>query len=136
MKNFIEFSEELNNILLNTPKLLEKTNSDDDLISKIESTIKCAEHYKHSYFWNSASSADNRRRNEKKFKENYPNFEFKFDENKYNVNFSYSESAKNVYFSLEILKNGKKSNITSLKNILKKLTDKKEMRKEKIKKIL
>lgn len=83
-----------------------------------------------TYFWNSANNASSRINNEKKHKHTVENFlkqiGFVIIENdekvfaklkELEVKFYYSESCKNVYKSLEIWKNGKKSNITSLRKL-------------------
>jgi hypothetical protein len=134
LKNFIKFNESLHNDLLNITTPINKYNTENkELITKLQYTITCAEKYKHSFFWHSSTSASQRRSNENKFTDLYKDYEFKYNGDNYEVKFSYSESAHNVYFSLNIYKNGSKSNITVIKNILKKLTDLKEIRKEKIK---
>ena len=92
-----------------------------DLLPKLQKTIICAETYKNVYFWHPESNADGRRRKEKKFAETYQDYEFEYGGNKFEVKYSYSETTGHIYFSLNIYKNGKKSNITSIKNILKKI---------------
>jgi len=109
IKNWVHFNEDYHNIF------------DDDLLSKLKKTIECAEKYKNTFYWHPDTSADGRRRKEKKFAENYQDYEFEYQGNKFEVKYSYSETSGHVYFSLGVYKNGKKSNITSIKNIVKKI---------------
>ncbi len=85
-----------------------------------------------TYFWNSATNAANRRRNEERNLATVENFlksiglQVSTDSGKVvassddlEVRFYYSESCKNVYKSLEIYRNGKRSNITQLRKLYK-----------------
>lgn len=85
-----------------------------------------------TYFWNSASNASSRRRNEERNLSTVENFlksiglQVTADSSKViassdnlEVRFYYSESCKNVYKSLEVYKNGKRSNITQLRKLYK-----------------
>ncbi len=87
--------------------------------NEIKRIIDTHEKYKKSYFWKPASSADNRRRNERKFIENNPPLCFIKGEKRIEVSMNYSESCKNVYYRLTVLINGEVSNITAVKNLLK-----------------
>lgn len=109
IKNWDHFNEDYHNIF------------DDDLLSKLKKTIECAEKYKNVYFWHPESNADGRRRKERKFAETYQDYEFEYGGNKFEVKYSYSETSGHIYFSLDVYKNEQKSNITPIKNIVKKL---------------
>ena len=107
MKKYIDFI---------TEKFLPK-DFDQELTNKLKTTIDCAEKYRGSYYWHPASSSNNRRANEEKFKKNYEDYTFEYKGDKYEVNYEYRESAKNVYFKLSIYKNDIKTNLTVIKNI-------------------
>ena len=96
---------------------------------KLESTLPYILEAK-TFYWTPGSSASSRRANEKKrMKEVYEFFEkkgFEVSEENGNVTaegkgitvmFSYKESCQNVYKNILIARNGKKSNITALKNL-------------------
>lgn len=84
-----------------------------------------------TYFWNSGSSASNRRNNEKRKTDEVFSFlkSLGFEDidsnntcvhmKKENIEvvFDYSESSKNVYKHLSITVNGKNSNIKSLRKL-------------------
>lgn len=85
-----------------------------------------------TYFWTSGASASNRRRNEERNLATVADF-FRALGMQVSVSsdsvvghkdgiravFSYSESCKNVYKSLSITRDGKSSNITSLRKLYK-----------------
>lgn len=100
-----------------------------------------------TYFWKPSCNSRERRANElRRYSEAKSYFEswgFKYNGNTrmyelqnasnfIEVEFHYSESCNNIYKSLKIFKNGKKSNITTLKR----LQTKGEIRKNKIENIL
>lgn len=85
-----------------------------------------------TFFYKPATSADNRRRNELQTQKLVADFfsELGFEvelsdclvnarKDDLQVSFTYEESAKNIYKSLSIYKNGKRSNITAIKKLLK-----------------
>lgn len=84
-----------------------------------------------TYFWKPGTSASSRRRNEERrlgevadyftsvgFEVEVGNERVIAKKSDLEVIFYYSESTRNVYKKLAVLKNGKVSNITSLKKIL------------------
>lgn len=84
-----------------------------------------------TFYWNSASTASNRRNNEEKHKKKVASYLEAIgfiitDKDSSNVTaingnvevrFHYSESANNVYKSLAVMKDGKKSNILTVRKI-------------------
>lgn len=109
IKNWDHFNEDYHNIF------------DDDLLSKLKKTIECVEIHKNVYFWTPNPKAEIRKWKEEQFYKTYQDYEFEYGGNKFEVKYSYSETSGHVYFSLDVYKNGKKSNITSIKNIVKKI---------------
>lgn len=92
--------------------------------------INTHESHKSAYFWNPNSSADGRRRAERKFKENNPDVAFLWRGSKITVSMSYEETTGNVYYSLTVKEdkywkdpstsNPEIKDIRLIKNILKK----------------
>lgn len=83
-----------------------------------------------TYFWSSATSASSRRRNEERRQAEVAAFFASLglnvhrsgdnviaDNDTLHVVFNYNESCKNVYKSLTVERNGKRSNITSLRKL-------------------
>jgi hypothetical protein len=85
------------------------------ILARIQDIIDTNERYKNCYFWTSNKNASGRRAEEF---ERYLKFFTKDDE--YTIHQSLDISCRNYYYRLSIMKNGRKSNITILKNILKK----------------
>ena len=88
------------------------------LRSAIENVIKTNEQYSGCYFWNNTGSAGQRRSTEKKFFRDNPFLSIVTAKDKIEVKPYLSISCKNFYYSLEITRNGKKSNIKILKNMI------------------
>jgi hypothetical protein len=74
------------------------------------------------YFWRPSSNASGRRYNEKRRNGEVENFitanKSALDAAGIVINFEYSESCHNVYKSCTITRNGKRSNITSVRKAL------------------
>lgn len=84
-----------------------------------------------TYFWSSGSSADQRRRSEERRQSEAANFfrtigmevsrsgnTVTAEGHGLEIEFHFSESCKNVYKTLSIYRNGKKSNISSLRKLI------------------
>ena len=83
-----------------------------------EHIIALNEKFKTAYFWNPPSSASERRRYEDK---NAAKVEFDFKNHHYIFDFSVDCSCRNIYVRRNYLKDGKRTTITSLKNIINEL---------------
>ena len=102
MKNFNRNLKSLNN----------KTGQ--KIKNQINIIIDNANQYKSCYFWTNTGNAADRRRQEFDV-----NFNFIFNGKKYEIAQSLAISCKNFYFKNSVAIDGKKSNITPLKNLLK-----------------
>ena len=81
--------------------------------SRIKNIIGDHDRYKSCYFWSNTGNAANRRR-----QEFTTSLKFNLNEIEYDICQDLSISCKNFYYSCDIQKNGKKSNIKSLKNLV------------------
>ena len=86
---------------------------------KIEAFIQLYESMKGSYFWNPPGNASSRRAYENKRTFEKTCIEFAGD--RYEFEADCTCSCKNIYFKKEIFKNGRKTTILTLKNVLKKI---------------
>jgi len=84
-----------------------------DVTSQINTVISNSAYYKNCYFWTFYGSAAQRRSREFSI-----DFEFDYNGQHIVVSQSLSISCRNFYFSTNIRRDGKKSNITILKNII------------------
>jgi hypothetical protein len=91
----------------------------ENTIRKIEEFITTSETLKNAYFWSSPGNASGRRAMENRY--SIPEFTFTYNKDTYICKLSVSCSCKNVYVSKTITKNGKTTNITPVKNVLKKM---------------
>ena len=83
------------------------------ITKELNSIISTHDQYQGCYFWSNTGNAASRRRQE------FDNdFSFLFNGVKFKISQSLSVSCKNFYYRLNIEKNGKKSNIKSIKNLL------------------
>ena len=83
------------------------------IITELKSILDNHEKYQGCYFWTQTGNAASRRRQEFDY-----SLSFIFDSVKFEINQSLDISCKNFYYRLNIEKNGKKSNIKSLKNLV------------------
>ena len=97
-------------------------------INKIEEFISTSETLKNAYFWSSPANAAGRRSMEDRY--TIPEFTFTFNKDTYTCELTVSCSCKNVYVSKNITKNNKKTNITPVKNVLKKMVAELEQAKQ------
>lgn len=105
---------------------LEKINISDDtdyniILKNIKNTIQCKEKYKNCYFWSISNNKSTRKNKEDLFHKNYPDYTFIYKNIKYEVVHNYEEKSSYIEFSLDITKNDKKTNITTLKTIYNKI---------------
>lgn len=87
-------------------------------MKKISEFVQLSEKMTKSYFWNPPYSASRRRSYENQNSFTEATISFAGDEFRFSA--TCTCSCKNIYFKKEIFKNGKKTNLTSLKNVLKK----------------
>jgi len=85
----------------------------------IANVVDTAEVCKNTYFWKPGANASSRRRNEQCYSIEPVSFEFAGDT--WTLGFEYSESCSNVYASGHYYCNDKKTTLTAVKNLLKKV---------------
>lgn len=90
-----------------------------EAINKINDVIWTAEKFKNAYFLGSVGNAYNRRRTEEKNSIDY--FEWQDGKDVYSAEYTVSCSCKHTYASGSYTKNGNKTNLTAIKNSLKRL---------------
>ena len=95
-----------------------KTRTSKNLKAVIQNCIDYNEKYNGCYFWKNTGNASSRRSQEKSFEANNPCFKIDSKKGLIQVTPSLHISCKNFYYSLEILIDGKKSNIKILKNFI------------------
>lgn len=117
-KQLIEISAKLGKFV---PKSWAKTKIESaitekqkDLLKKIENVISHHERFSKSYFWNSPSSADNRRKMEKN--ESFSEI-IEFNGKKYEHTSHVSVSCKNVYYSGSFFVDGTQKNLRSWRSL-------------------
>ncbi|MGM9807276.1 MAG: hypothetical protein ACI3Z6_04230 [Candidatus Onthomorpha sp.] len=106
-------------------KELKNQNETQETIYKIGEIIDAAEKYKNAYFFTPPASARSRRWLEKKY--NFPEIEWKEGNDTYTASFSLECSCRNIYTFPYYTKNGKKTNITAIRNSYKTLVDNKQI---------
>ena len=87
-------------------------------ISDVQYFISQCDYFKNSYFFHSPGAASDRRKYEEQ--NSIPKFTTILNGDEYELEFTVSCSCKNVYVSKIIVKNGKITNLKSLKNSLNK----------------
>lgn len=85
----------------------------------IENCLEFHDKYKSCYFWTHIGNAKDRRNQESYFENNNPSLKLATKNGEITVKPSLSISCKNFYYSLEILRDGRKSNVQILKNLIK-----------------
>jgi hypothetical protein len=88
------------------------------LRSTINNTLDTHERYSGCYFWINTGNAASRRREEKNFAESNPPYEVKVKQGTISVTHSLDISCKNFYYSLEILLDGEKKDVRTLKKLI------------------
>jgi hypothetical protein len=86
----------------------------EKIVSEIQKIIDASEQYRSCYFWTQTGNAASRRR-----QEFTNNLKFTLKNKTYEVVQDLTISCKNFYFSTAVTVNGKRSNITPLKNMIK-----------------
>lgn len=87
--------------------------------AEIERIIETHNRYKGAYFFTPACNASRRRYNEERFFENNPDVSFLRGNTLISVSMRYEESFRNVYYTLYVIVDGKRKNISAIKNLLK-----------------
>jgi hypothetical protein len=90
----------------------------NELKNKLQNYIDMHEKYRYAYFWTSFGNASNRRNQEKRFKENYPDFSFQIKNQKIELKPYLSLSCKNVYYHFHIFINEEKKDIRVLRKLI------------------
>lgn len=103
---------------------MENLTGTTDIMRAIKRTIATNERYHGAYFWNPDTSARGRRCKERNFKSDNPDYYFSFGDYEWQVEHNYNESCSHCYYQLRIFKDDHNTNITALKNVLKKLEEK------------
>ena len=85
----------------------------EKIVRELNVVIDNHEKYQGCYFWINTGNAANRRRQEFDY-----NLSFIFNGIKHEINQSLDISCKNFYYRLNIEKNGKKSNVRAIKNLI------------------
>ena len=91
------------------------------IINAVREIVSEAENMKNAYFWNSPSSAASRRWYEKQHSHGL----VEWDEggHHYTAEYSVSCSCANVYANGNYTKDGRKTNLTAIRNSLKRMTE-------------
>lgn len=93
--------------------------SNEEIIRALESIIATAEEFKGAYFLKPPTNAIARRLYEKHH--SIPFFEFKWNGVEYTCEYRISCSCSNVYANGLYTRNGNKTTLTAIKNVLKKI---------------
>lgn len=102
---------------------IEKIGKKQETINKIGEIIDAAEKYKNAYFFNPPASASGRRWLEDKY--NLEEVEWKEGNDTYAASFSLECSCRNIYTYPYYTKNGKKTNLTAIRNSYNRLVNNK-----------
>ncbi len=89
------------------------------MINKIKNLIETAEKFRNAYYWTSPSHASERRSYEKK--NSIPEFSWVEGGHEYRASYEVSCSCKNIYAYGLYYKDGKKTNLTAIKNSYKRM---------------
>ena len=93
----------------------------NEIIQVLEAIIERVAKFKNSYFWTPPQNARARRDYEKYY--SIPALEFEFGGNKYLAEFTVECSCNNVYAKGVYFKNGNKTTLTAIKNVLAKIKE-------------
>lgn len=89
------------------------------ILNVLKKFVAHCNYYKGSYFWTPFRKADDRRKSEEKAE--FEEVEFEYMNNNYKISASATVSCKNFYFDKVIKRNGEKTTMTVIKNLIKKL---------------
>lgn len=92
-----------------------------EILSVVSAIIATAEKFKNSFFWRSPNSARGRRDYEKYW--TIPAAEFEYNGVKYSVAYYVECTCNNIYAHGEYYRDGKKTTLTAIKNVHKKLIE-------------
>ena len=92
-----------------------------EILKALEKIISTAEKFKSAYFWSSPQKAADRRSYEKYW--SIPEFTFEYDGKSYSAAYSVECTCNNVYARGIYYRDGKKTTITTLKNIYRKIKE-------------
>lgn len=93
--------------------------SKTEIIAAIRAVIDSAEEMKNAYFFSPPGNASGRRSYEKRH--SAPRVEWTDGKDEYSAEFTVSCSCANIYARGDYYKNGKKTNLTAIRNSLKRL---------------
>ena len=91
----------------------------NETIDILELILETADYFKSSYFWSSPQSAKQRRYYEELH--SVPLHYFEFGGHSYTVEYTVRCSCKNIYARGFYTRDGKKTTLTTIKNVLKKM---------------
>lgn len=90
-----------------------------EILSALSALVATAEKFRNAYFWSSPQKAADRRNYEKYH--SIPEFAFEYDGKSYTAEYSVQCTCNNVYARGYYYRDGKKTNITTLKNVMQKI---------------
>jgi hypothetical protein len=88
-------------------------------VKQIEEFLSTSNYLRNAFFWSPPKNAAGKRSMENRY--TIPEFTFTYGKDIYTCELSVSCSCSNVYVTKTITKNGKITNITPVKNVLKKM---------------
>ena len=91
-----------------------------EIIDKLHELLYNVDKFKNCYFWTGDNGNARQRESYCKLW-NIPTFSFIESNNLYTVNFIVEQSRHNTYVKTLYTRNGKKTNLTAIKNVLKRL---------------
>ena len=91
----------------------------NEIINALESIIATAVMFKGAYFFTPPKNESERRLYEKHF--SIPSFAFEYNGDEYTCEYKISCSCRNVYAQGIYTRNGNKTTLTAIKNVLKKM---------------
>ena len=92
-----------------------------EIIQNLDTIIERVAKFKNSYFWSSPANARSRRDYEKYY--SIPEIEFEFSGHTYTAAFSVECTCNNIYAKGIYTKDGNKTNLTAIKNVLAKMKE-------------
>lgn len=91
-----------------------------EYLAHCENVIEMAERCRNAYFWSPSGNARGRRANEDR--NNIPKETFEYNGVEWEIGYSYEESCKNVYAKGLYCKDGKRTTLTAVRGLVKRLT--------------
>lgn len=93
--------------------------SESNILNVLKEFVAHCDYYKGSFFWTPYLKAADRRKSEEKAE--FEEVEFEYMDNNYKISASAIVSCKHFYFDKVIKRNGEKTTMTVIKNLIKKL---------------